>query len=284
MASVPVVSFCTGGAGLERGLELAGVPLRPVLYVEREAFAAAYLVAQMEAGVLAEAPVWSDLAELPEGLLRELRGMAGLGVVGGFPCQPWSVAGKREGTGDERWIWDAIDRIFRAVRPDWCFLENVPGLTRGGLEHVLGTLAEVGLDAEWGCFRADEVGAPHRRERVFVLGAVGHAQLSGLQVGSWFRRATSPSGRDLDPPVAGVKYIGRFPPPPGGPLASAIWPDVPTHLWPALTAEEEAELEVRSLVDGLGECRIDLLRLLGNGVVPQQAALAFRELAERLGQ
>ena len=171
VATLPLLSLCSGGGGLERGLQLGlgdAATLRTVLHVERESFAAAHLAQEMEALRLAPAPIWSDLATIPEGVLDRLRRLDRLVVTAGFPCQPWSAAGKRRGTDDERWIWDDIAGILRAVRPELVFLENVPGIV-AGLGHVLGTLAEIGLHAEWGCFRASGVGAPHRRERLFVL-------------------------------------------------------------------------------------------------------------------
>ena len=69
-------------------------------------------------------------------------------ITSGFPCQPWSYAGKQRGTEDERWIWDDIARGIRTLQPSIIFLENVPGLLRGGIEHVIRALAENGYDAE----------------------------------------------------------------------------------------------------------------------------------------
>jgi len=134
-------------------------------YVEREAFAAATLVARMEDEAMDRAPVWDDLATFDG---RPWRGRVDL-VSAGFPCQPWSVAGKRAGTDDDRWLWPHIARVLRDVQPRLIFLENVPGLLAGGIEPVLGDLAVLGFDAEWGVFSAEEAGAPHRRERVFIL-------------------------------------------------------------------------------------------------------------------
>jgi DNA (cytosine-5)-methyltransferase 1 len=175
-----VLGLCAGIGGLELGIARAAGAARTVCYVEREAFAAACLVARMAAGELGEAPVWSDLATFDG---RPWRGRVDC-VAAGFPCQPWSAAGKRQGTADERWIWPDIARVIREVGPSLVVLENVPGLLAGGLGHVLGDLASLGFDAEWGLFRASDVGAPHRRERLFVLGwrdgeclrqLVGHA-------------------------------------------------------------------------------------------------------------
>ncbi len=160
-----IISLCSGVGGLELGLSFARPGLRTVCYVEREAYAAGILAARMADQALDEAPIWDDLTTFDGAAWR---GRVS-GIVGGFPCQPWSVAGKRLGTADERWLWHDIERIIDDVQPAWCFFENVPGLIRGGLPIVLAGLAARGFDAEWGVFSAAEVGAPHRRKRVYIL-------------------------------------------------------------------------------------------------------------------
>ncbi len=183
------LAICAGVGGLELGVELAVPDYRTVCYVEREAFAAANLVAQMEHGALAPAPIWSDVGTFDGSAWR---GRVDI-VTAGFPCQPWSAAGKRQGTDDERWIWPDIARTIRDVGPGLVFLENVPGLVAGGgLEPVLGDLSVLGFDAEWDVFSAAEVGAPHKRERVFILGYSERWRRDGWALESWRR---SP-GRD----------------------------------------------------------------------------------------
>ena len=91
-------------------------------------------------------------------------------ICGGFPCQDISVAGKGAGLAGERsGLWNDFARIIRAVRPRWVVIENVPALTARGLGTVLGDLAEIGFDAEWHCIPASAVGAPHRRERIWIV-------------------------------------------------------------------------------------------------------------------
>lgn len=97
----------------------------------------------------------------------------------GWPCQPFSAAGKKLGAVDERAIWPDIATAIGVLRPRYLFAENVPGVVvRGELARVLGDLARLGFDAEWCCVRASNVGAPHRRERFFLTAAntanVGH--------------------------------------------------------------------------------------------------------------
>ncbi|MCL5265160.1 MAG: DNA cytosine methyltransferase [Chloroflexi bacterium] len=173
--SFAILSLSSGAAGLEISLRLALPTSRVVCYVERDAYACEVLASRIEDESLDEAPIWSDL--------RTFDGRPWCGIVdilsAGFPCQPWSAAGKRLGTIDDRWIWDDIARIVREVEPEWIFLENVPGLVRGGLEHVLRDLALCGFDAEWDVFSAAQVGAPQIRERVFIL---AHAKSRGFGV------------------------------------------------------------------------------------------------------
>jgi len=90
-------------------------------------------------------------------------------VSGGFPCQPVSVAGKRRGADDERWLWPEFARCLRVLRPRYVVLENVPGLLALGFGDVLGDLAALGYDAEWDCIPAVAFGAPHLRYRVWVV-------------------------------------------------------------------------------------------------------------------
>ncbi len=160
-----VLALCAGACGIELGLRLTGQDFRTVCYVEIEAFAAANLVAKIKEGLLDDAPIWSDL--------KTFNGKPWCGkvdlVTAGFPCQPVSCAGQQKGKEDHRWLWDDIARVVREVGPGWIFLENVPGLFIHGFGDVLGSLATLGFSAEWDVFSAAGVGAPHLRQRVFVL-------------------------------------------------------------------------------------------------------------------
>lgn len=102
-------------------------------------------------------------------------------VCGGFSCQPHSTAGRRKGTADARWIWPEFARVIRELRPLVVFVENVPGLRTSGLRDVLADLAGAGFDAQWGLYSAAEVGAPHRRTRLFILAYARGERESGLQ-------------------------------------------------------------------------------------------------------
>lgn len=159
------IHLCSGYGGFELGFKLAGIDARTVAHVERDTYAAATLVARMGEKALDQAPIWDDLTTFDG---PAWRGKVDC-ITAGFPCQPFSQAGKKLGVEDDRWIWPAIKRIISDVGPSFVFLENVPQLVRGGLPFVLCDLAQLGFNAEWGLYSAAEVGAPHRRERFWLL-------------------------------------------------------------------------------------------------------------------
>jgi DNA (cytosine-5)-methyltransferase 1 len=90
-------------------------------------------------------------------------------LTAGFPCQPVSVAGRKLGKNDDRWIWPSIIDSIRVLRPRWIVLENVPGILRLGMGDILGSLASEGYDVRWQCVSASDVGAPHTRNRWFAV-------------------------------------------------------------------------------------------------------------------
>ena len=160
-----VISFCSGYGGIERGLELAGIEHRVLAYVEIEAFAIANLVAKMEQGELVPAPIWTDIKTFPSDLFRDSVDI----ITGGYPCQPFSVAGRAQAFDDPRHLFPYILDHVRTIRPSQCFFENVEGHINRGLESVLQDLESAGYDSTWGIFSAEEVGAPHQRKRIFIL-------------------------------------------------------------------------------------------------------------------
>ena len=90
-------------------------------------------------------------------------------ICGGYPCQPFSTAGKRNGTDDSRHLWPWVREAISELRPKYAILENVRGHITLGLSTVLGELASIGYDAEWQIVSANSVGAPHRRDRVIII-------------------------------------------------------------------------------------------------------------------
>lgn len=160
------LAICAGVDGIGLGLGIAVPGYRTCCAVEREAAAAAILVARQKDGSLPPFPIW-DCVTTFDG--RPWRGKIQI-VHAGIPCQPWSVAGKQLGTSDERWIWPDVLRIIREVEPGIVFLEEVRGFIQGGLGLVIRDLADLGYVGHYDIFSASEVGAPHKRERCFTIG------------------------------------------------------------------------------------------------------------------
>lgn len=166
-------------------------------YVENEPYCQKVIRQRIEDGLLDAAPIFGDVRKfISGGYAESYQGMVDV-VTAGFPCQPFSVAGKRAGEDDERNMWPATRNVIRIVRPRWTLLENVPGLASNSKEEVgeegeciiyqgnrkankfivkgsylgriLGDLAEAGYDAKWTVLGADDCGAPHRRKRLWIL-------------------------------------------------------------------------------------------------------------------
>lgn len=175
--TVTHLEFAAGYAGIGLGLRRIIPGLRCIAYVEIEAFAVANLVAKMEAGLLPAAPVWPDIKTFPS---SEFHGIVDI-LSAGYPCQPFSTAGNRKGTEDPRHLWPYICAAIEVIQPGICFFENVEGHITLGLSTVLSDLGELGYHVEAGIFSAAEVGAPHQRKRVFILGI-----REGYQLGDSF--------------------------------------------------------------------------------------------------
>lgn len=150
-----VLALCAGVGGLELGIRIAEPRARSVCHVEREAYAAAVLVARMEEGWLHPAPVWSDLGTFdPE----PWRGVVHC-VASGDPCQPNSVAGQRKGADDDRWLIDQVLRVVDCLRPHRVYRENVAGNADGQLEALVPALEGMGYRVAAGIFSAAEAAA-----------------------------------------------------------------------------------------------------------------------------
>lgn len=277
-----VIAFCAGYGGIERGLELAGVDHRVVAYVEIEAFAIANLVAKMEAGALGPAPIWSDLKTFPAHLFRDRVDL----ITGGYPCQPFSAAGKRKGADDPRHLWPHIRRHVQTIRPFRCFFENVEGHISLGLQEVIADLEADSYKATWGVFSAAEVGAPHRRKRVFILADADSERQSGRSErdgrkawsrveGSSATELADASGKRLE------RHTGNGDPSRASKQAGSV---AQSGLCEKLGSESwDVEPKLGRVANGIAD-RVDRLRLLGNGVVPQQAAKAWIVLSEQVNE
>ena len=164
----------------------------------------------MEAGYLDAAPIWTDVKTFP---WEEFRGKVDI-LSGGYPCQPFSAAGKRLGKDDPRHLWPWIADGIRICRPAVCFFENVEGHISLGLREVIGELEEIGYRATWGVFSAAEVGAPHQRKRVFIL---AHCKCTGLERWGCWMQSTSNRSRTSDHFGEGCDLLERWPSRPGQP-------------------------------------------------------------------
>lgn len=155
--------FAGAGGGILGGVLLGW---NTVAAVELEEYPRNVLLQRQRDGMLPEFPVWDDVCTFDG---RPWRGLVDV-VSGGFPCQDISAAGRGAGIeGARSGLWKEMFRIIREVRPRYAFMENSPMLTSRGLGTVLGDLAEAGYNAEWLVLGAADVGAPHRRDRIWIL-------------------------------------------------------------------------------------------------------------------
>lgn len=232
-------------------------------------------------------------------------------LTAGYPCQPFSQAGKRKGTNDERHLWPHVLDAIRILRPQIAVFENVPGHITCGLDAVLADLARIGWDAEWTTIRASDVGAPHHRERLFILafpadshgiGLEAERQpggspqaftgdnnmldfLAGLNGAADIDHELKMQFEDYGPAILTWALITGTPPPPllvDHPVRS-LHPRFPESK--AATNPEFIEWIMglpAGWVTGVpGLTRTQMLKALGNGVVPLQAATALREILSR---
>ena len=154
---------------------------RTVGYVEFEKYPQDVLCQRIEDGLFDEAEIFGDIRAFNREYASAYTDMVDL-ITAGFPCQPFSVAGKQQGEDDSRNMWPATIETIRIVRPRLALLENVPGLlsSKSGLDEITGRpisycttifrdLAEAGYNARWTVLGADDVGARHRRKRLWIL-------------------------------------------------------------------------------------------------------------------
>ncbi len=156
--------FAGAGGGL-LGSRLLG--WRTVCAVEKEPYAREVLLRRQRDGMLDLFPIWDEVQTFDG---RPWRGVVDI-VTAGFPCQPWSQAGAAKGEGDERNLWPDTMRVIREVGPAHILLENVPALlAHAFIRSIFGDLAACGFDCRWDCIPAAAVGAPHRRDRLWIHG------------------------------------------------------------------------------------------------------------------
>jgi DNA (cytosine-5)-methyltransferase 1 len=218
-------------------------------------------------------------------------------LTAGYPCQPFSHAGERKGTQDERHLFPYIAEAISNLRPRWVVLENVRGHLSLGLKEVLAHLASIGYDARWQTVRAADAGAPHRRERVFIVAEPsntngkrftlgqerGHEDRNQGQSQSEFSgmgEAPSDSNNEHKSYNRKVQKLGR-----------RFMARCEMHLLPAPDAlDQDGKLSALFVeymmglpsgwITDSGLSRAQQLKMLGNGVVPQQAEYALELLTD----
>ncbi len=284
--------FSGAGGGILGGKLLGWTT---VAAVEIEKYPREILLQRQRDGILPRFPIWDDI--------RSFDGRPWIGFVdvvsGGFPCQDISAAGKGAGIeGSRSGLWAEMHRIVCEVRPRYVFVENSPALTSRGLGRVLGDLAASGYDAAWLVLGAADVGAPHRRDRIWILAedsergdVFSHSELHG---DGW--REQQQEGVETAAGVAGQTLGEASEQQPcgagGGEDVADSDGERCEEQWRSGAAGEEvsaagccgwwsSEPAVGRVAHGVAH-RVDRLKSIGNGQVPLVAAVAFNVLRKVL--
>jgi len=275
-----VLDLFSGAGGGILAAELAG--WRTVCAVECDPHAQAVLVARQNDGSLEPFPIWSDVRSFDG---RPWRGVVDV-ISGGFPCQDISPAGTGKGIdGEKSGLWREFARIIREVLPRIVFVENSATLTHRGLDRVLGDLAACGYNAAWDVLGAADVGAPHKRDRLWIVGQLADADRG---------REHEPQGRDAEKRrrpshgrarsnVPDALRDGRSPGLSGSEQGQKGLAGEPLDGDPRCPGVSwwGAEPAVGRMAYGVAY-RVDRLRALGNGQVPLVAAVVFDALRDVL--
>ena len=252
--------FAGAGGGILGGTLLGW---RTVCAVEIDAYCASVLAQRQNDQILPPFPIWDDVCTFDG---RPWRGLVDV-VSGGFPCQDISSMGKGAGISGERsGLWSEMARIIGEVRPCFVFVENSPMLVIRGLDRVLGDLSSMGYDAQWGVVGAHHVGAPHKRDRIWIVADADNSRCMS-EADKWTKYI-----------INNRKKVQSFVKPNSQTLADAaskpksefqrFWAKTPRGCWWA------TEPDVGRMVDGVA-ARMDRLKAIGNGQVPAVAAKAW---------
>ena len=266
--------FAGAGGGILGGHLLGW---RTVCAVEQNQYAASVLVARQSDGTLPTFPIWDDVCTFDG---RPWHGIVDV-ISGGFPCQDISAAGKGVGiTGERSGLWKEFARIIGEVRPRYVFVENSPMLVNRGLGTVLRDLFALGFDAEWGVVSAADVGAPHERERIWIVAqrrdVLPHSNHQGARRREQFEACAKKAESCIVANVDG-KERARL----------RIREETEKSIKRMHTKSDgwnewrDTELEVGRMAHGVAH-RVDRIKALGNGQVPAVAAKAWTELINRL--
>jgi DNA (cytosine-5)-methyltransferase 1 len=313
MTPLPTLDIFSGIGGFSLGLELSGA-CTPVAFCEIDPYCRRVLAKHWP-----KVPCYDDIRSLSAKRLRA-DGVVPRAICGGFPCQDISVAGAGAGIEGERsGLWTEYARLVDEIRPDLAVVENVSALLGRGLDRVLGDLAALGYDAEWHCIPASAVGAPHRRDRLWVIAYPARAGRGEVSAIRQFAGGSGPERDGASRRLGDVAHAdclvgdeGRPNYPEegsGGRHAhrSGIGADVADAGRARLPLPEQARwaVEIEAARDQWGptsECgwwatepdvgrvangvpaRVDRLRSLGNAVVPQIPEIIGRVILGRLQQ
>ena len=231
--------FAGAGGGILGGMLLGHTTVGAV---EIEPYCRRVLLQRQRDGILPKFPIWDDVCTFDG---KPWRGKVDV-VCGGFPCQDISVAGKGTGiTGERSGLWGEMARIIGAIRPRFAFVENSPMLAIRGLDRVLGDLSEMGYDARWCVIGAGHIGGSHLRERMWILANSECRDVQKLQLQQRFvyKKIKEASNRYM---YALNNVLG--------------WPD---------------KNRISGGNDGMAY-KMDRIKAIGNGQVPEVAATAFR--------
>jgi len=251
-----VLDLFSGIGGFSLGLERAG--MKTVAFCEIEEFPRKVLRKHWP-----EVPIYEDVRTLTAARLAA-DGISVDLICGGFPCQDISNAGKKTGIDGERsGLWKEYARLIGEIRPRFVIVENVAALLGRGLSRVLGDLAALGYDAEWNCISAADVGAPHLRERIWIVAYPNSYSESDRTINAETIQA---------PDMADSDSAQRE----GGWVSSRILQE---HRNSSGSSWWEAEPALGRVANG-DPFRVDRLKGLGNAVVPQIPELIGRAIME----
>lgn len=202
-----------------------------------------------------DVPRWRDIRSLTKESFHERTGLRTVDVIsGGFPCQPFSIAGKRKGSEDDRYLWPEMLRVIEELRPAWVVGENVAGIVNMALDTVLSDLEAKGYAAGAFIIPACAVGAPHRRGRVAIIANTDSIGYKGT------KRLSENIEKIVTGTTRAYRTIAQFP-------DGIDWMQ---------RARESGFLRRNNGIPH----RLDRLRSLGNAVVPQQFYPIFKAIAE----
>tara|TARA_R110000868_G_scaffold275512_1_gene535228 strand:+ start:130 stop:885 length:756 start_codon:yes stop_codon:yes gene_type:complete len=228
--------FAGAGGGILGGRLLGW---KTICAVEIDQYAREVLVSRQNDGCLAPFPIWDDICTFNG---KPWRGIVDV-ISGGFPCQDISSAKGPNASGidgSRSGLWREMARIIREIQPRYLYVENSPMLVCRGLGRVLGDMAAMGYDAEWGVFSAGDVGARHERERIWIIGHIRDSHKKPEKPFSRFYEPSEESIRAMSEGISSKPDMGRK-------------------------------------SDGLA-CWMERLAAIGNGQVPAVARLAWEKL------